>query len=605
VDLFKKFFISYIILGAASLQAASLFSSLDQRQIREWENLLHFQNGVSENDGELFFLSSQGKVSLEKEFEASLKVFQENKAMGFGRFNSSAACAFQSRYFWFLKNKFISPISFKCDAYEKWKKEINPHKVSIVFSTAYPNNPASMFGHTFLKFHHKDEKNELLDYASGFEARVDSNDWAPVYAWKGLFGGYPGLYDLKKFYQKVAEYNHGENRDLYTYHLNLSQKQVDLLLMHLWELYNTSYFDYYFTWENCSYQLGRLLDVVLEKNLDLPSPWYYLPSDLVIAISNHQGLVEKVSYRPSQEKEFKKHLNLLSGKEVLLLKESFKTQELPKQQSKEILDTLIKWNQMDEYKKKGKLSKSDKKFKRAVLVARSQLGAGKNYNFKYQQSNNPQQAHKQRRLTTEYKNIEGFHLYQLKIRSGYTDLLSSDKGLEKFSEFRFGELGLSYDEESLKIGDWTVASVTSIHPLTFYNKQISWSIGLEGRRGIHSITHFHADAGVGLGEETSRFGFFVGLDTEYSARKSVLKKNISPAPRGRILSLFQLGEKIKLKFDLIGKYQFLEVDKFQYHLNSEGSFLMSKNFDLRLGSKFYSFKDEENLELKLSLGVYY
>lgn len=212
----------------------------------------------------------------------------------------------------------------------------------MVFSTAYPNNPASMFGHTFLKFHNKNGKGDLLDYATSFEAKILTKDWGLIYAWKGMFGGYPGLYDLKKYYTKVAEYNHAENRDLYIYTLDLNQKQIDFLLQHLWELYNTTYFDYYFTWENCSYHLSRLLDVVLEENLELPKPWYYLPSDLVKAITKREGFVKKVTYCASNQKKFEAQLETLEKKDVKELRHHFKNKTLS--EDKKILDALIKWN---------------------------------------------------------------------------------------------------------------------------------------------------------------------------------------------------------------------------------------------------------------------
>ncbi|MCP4912183.1 MAG: DUF4105 domain-containing protein [Oligoflexia bacterium] len=614
MELSKKFFLTFLILGAASIQAASLFQKLDSKQQRQWLNLLHYTEGVSENDSDLFYLSERGKINPEEELTKTIELLKKNEVKGYGRFNLSVACAFRSRYEWLHENGFIEKLSFKCEPFEKWKKEINAGDVSVVFSTAYPNNPASMFGHTFLKFHNKNGKGDLLDYATSFEAKILTQDWAPIYAWKGIFGGYPGLYDLKKYYSKVAEYNHAENRDLYIYTLNLNQRQIDFLLMHLWELYNTTYFDYYFTWENCSYQLSRLLDVVLEKNLELPKPWYYLPSDLVKAINKEEGFVKKVTYRASNQKKFQTQLETLNTKEVKELKKHFKEKTLS--ENRKVLDALIKWNQLEEFKAKGQLSETEKKYQYETLAKRASLG-GKSPELKVQKkwNNDPQYAHLQRRLEYKGSIVDTRKYHQIKFQSGYTDLMSYDEGLEPFSEFKFLALSLAYDREEDKFeeGEWTLASVTSLHPIEFYSREVSWSVGLNGIKRYFgnetcefcSVTRLHALVGTSFYFDNVLVSSLIGARFDYSSRDGVYKENFSPAPEIKIIALSNEEKRLKIKIEFGPQLYFLENPRFNYELDSEISYTFTPNFDLRLRSILESNNKVDVSTLSFSLGVYY
>jgi hypothetical protein len=119
-----------------------------------------------------------------------------------------------------------------------------------------------------------------------------------VYAWRGLFGGYPGQFATGPYFEKLREYSRLESRDLWEYRLNLDAAELDRLLAHAWELAGIN-FDYYFFDENCSLRLLELLDVARPGH-DLADqfPNYAIPIDTVRAVID-AGMVDAVLYRPA------------------------------------------------------------------------------------------------------------------------------------------------------------------------------------------------------------------------------------------------------------------------------------------------------------------
>ena len=118
----------------------------------------------------------------------------------------------------------------RCTELESWKAGIDAGNLYIVYSSAYPNNPASLFGHTFLRFDKrggeaKSPSQKLLGYSLAFQAAVNPNDSALTYTYKGLMGEYPGYLELNPYYINVGIYNNFESRDLWEYQIPLSKEE--------------------------------------------------------------------------------------------------------------------------------------------------------------------------------------------------------------------------------------------------------------------------------------------------------------------------------------------------------------------------------------------
>jgi hypothetical protein len=229
-----------------------------------WLALGHYMvSGLSAHhrsliDDPRFFLSPAGRGSPGAELDATLMAFFETPPAE----EEPSQCRFRARYS-FLRER----LSFDdarlprqpCARFDEWYRLIDPGRVWMVFASAFINNPASMFGHTFLRIDAAGSQTEpLLGHAANFAAETPQDNPA-VYAIKGLLGGYNGYFSVAPYYQKVSQYSDIEDRDLWEYQLNLTAAEVRRLLEHLWELRGAAS-DYYYLNRNCSYQLQVLLE---------------------------------------------------------------------------------------------------------------------------------------------------------------------------------------------------------------------------------------------------------------------------------------------------------------------------------------------------------
>ena len=313
---------------AAPADDAYLNELIEQARIarlaeqREWQVLLHyvpnlFSSGVtSMEDDPGFFMASDGKTDPEAELAATLARFFSDELVG--RSKQPAQCAFVARYHWLKEQLRFDERRLPpqpCERFNRWFNEFNAQSISVIFPTGFMNNPASMFGHTFLRIDSKGQtpQTRILDYTINYAAEVPPNA-GPEYAFKGIFGGYPGHFSTIPYYLKVQEYRDIENRDIWEYRLDLTQEQVRRLLMHTWEMGN-AYFDYFFFDENCSFHILGLVEAA-EPSIHLLDrfPLYAIPVDTVRFLAA-SGLVGDVVARPSRSTLVRRKREAMTGEE--------------------------------------------------------------------------------------------------------------------------------------------------------------------------------------------------------------------------------------------------------------------------------------------------
>ena len=186
------------------------------------------------------------------------------------------------------------PVS-ECRRFQEILEEIKPASVTLIFPAAHINSPASMFGHTLLTVDTA-SGSRLLAQAINYSA-VTRETFGPLFAFKGLFGFYPGYFSVLPYYAKLQEYSDIEHRDIWEYPLNLNGEEVKRLLMHTFEM-DRIYSDYYFFDENCSYTLLFLLDSA-RPSLGLTDqlPLWVIPIDTIRKVKE-TGLVTRSHLPP-------------------------------------------------------------------------------------------------------------------------------------------------------------------------------------------------------------------------------------------------------------------------------------------------------------------
>jgi len=287
---------------------------------RAWLRLLHYRQrgprqAVSEVAGERFFLAPNGARDADAELAATLVAFAQPVAEG--REDEHALCRFPAR-----RRLLDDRLHFgealpapACPALTRFRAELDPESVSVVYAANFLDNPASAFGHTFLRLSKRRPPGSRAPSAeldTGVEYTADTDTNNPVlYAFKGLTGMFPGVFRFHSFESKVHEYADTEARDLWQYDLNLSKAEVELLTLHLWELSDT-HFNYYYLTKNCSYHALATLEAAapridLIEHLNL----VVIPRDTIKALFAVPGLVSRFEYHPSLRSQFRARLSSL------------------------------------------------------------------------------------------------------------------------------------------------------------------------------------------------------------------------------------------------------------------------------------------------------
>ena len=356
---------------------------------RQWKLILYYyQSWFGEHslmDDDSFFYSPHGASNPAAELEATLTALfstpldtPELK---------SPQCRFPMRTAWLTRKLSESHIVIpqrKCTEFDTFIKAVEPQSVTLMFSSFYPNNPGSLFGHTFMRVNsqsslkNKDSSN-LLDLGVGFTAHPTTNN-ALVYVLGGLFGGFPGQFDLTPFYMKVQEYNHSENRDLWEYDLKYTPEQVTDMLRSLYEARSAN-IDYYYFDDNCAYFLLHLLEVA-RPEFDLKGKFHswIIPGDTLRVVAAEPDLVQEIRYRPSAFRSFLELQKSLNDVEKELLeglvhgKLSVADLELPTVRKVLVLDTFLEFIDYDERLAGSKESVKWASARKDALLARAHLG---------------------------------------------------------------------------------------------------------------------------------------------------------------------------------------------------------------------------------------
>ncbi|WP_250163106.1 DUF4105 domain-containing protein [Psychrobacter sp. WY6] len=218
--------------------------------------------------------------------------------------NSSVLCRFPARSQWLTDTLNIDKTALQvdCPKLNEWMQKIAPEQLSIMFAQEYLDNPISAFAHTLLRI---DSKASVADpsqihHAVALNYTVGGNpkDNFVVYAIKSMTGGYDNLIEIDPYPEKLAKYLQEDERDAWTYQLDLTPAEVQQIMLHVWETKDLK-LPYYFTTDNCASEILRLIDVVRpQQHLLSQLPYAVIPSD-VVQLLDDEGLLASTNYTPA------------------------------------------------------------------------------------------------------------------------------------------------------------------------------------------------------------------------------------------------------------------------------------------------------------------
>jgi len=500
------FFISSAYADSDYLQALQQKAQqLNLAENPEWHALLHYKDdylftGVSSQvDGEQFFNAPDGKTNPSAELKATLQAFFEPPVVSTEEQHKQ--CLFGARYHWlkqqlnFDKQKLAEQ---NCRRLNDWIEAMDPAGLTLIFPSAYLNNPASMFGHTFLRIDAKtqDERTRLLAYTISYAAGTEESNGI-IFAMKGIFGGYPGVFSVLPYYMKVKEYSELENRDVWEYELNFKPDEIRQLLRHVWELRYT-YFDYYFFDENCAYHLLSLLDVARPGlNLTQQIKYWAIPTDMVRIAVDTPKLLNNVVYRPALNTQLQYRLASFDQSQEDTLQNFMQTDLQAEQKSINHLPAEKQLNLLNaaydliEYQRLSEGTTDDLTSRQLqILKTRSSMQKQAKDFIVPAPEIRPEQGHDTGRLSLAAGSDDKQAFAELHFRPAYHDLLDPVQGYTEGAELSFASFSARYYEETenFELQDLTFVGIKSIAPRSRFIKPISWKMNFGFNRKQTSKT---------------------------------------------------------------------------------------------------------------------
>ncbi len=534
------------LLPVAAQASTTYLQTLQARAVKlglahdhYWHVLLHYQSNLirpgvtSAAVSPWFFNAPDGRTDPEAELRATLASFFSDRKIEIR--DEYPQCVFIARYLWLKTRLHIDPKRLParpCTAYHQWIEALDPRAVAVVFPTAYINSPASMFGHTLLRIdaRHQTPGTRLLAYAVNFAASTKERNGL-VFAWKGITGGYPGNYGLYPYYEKVKQYTRIENRDIWSYDLNLSPIEIKRLLAHLWELRGVD-FRYYFFSANCSYQLLTLLDAARPSfRLAEAFPAWTIPADTLRVIARQPGLVNHVDYRPSRSTILKSESDQITAAQRDLAIRLANGDLDPDHLGALVPDPVARAQVLDvahdlvAYRFVAGKVKREPAVARArkLLVARSRVDVTDVFDPPPRPQTPPSEGHATIRLAAGPVWEDGDASLGLRLRPAYHDLLDGQRGYPPGAAINFLDLGVRYslDRGMARVEYLKAIDVLSITPFTAFSKPVSWraEVGLRRSPATPLFAHDqgrlgpYAEGGPGfaIGDPGKLVGYAFGL----------------------------------------------------------------------------------------------
>lgn len=444
-------------------------------QLNTWQKaLFYFSRDKDQsivNQDSPFFLSQSGRTNAIAEIQENLKSLKSDP-------NYPCHFPYRSRL---LIDFFKIDMKVKsCEKYDQWKQRFEGAQVFLVYPTAFPSNPASVMGHTFLRFTHHSKPTQLQETIN-YAAKIPSDVNFLTYSINGLFGGYPGKFEEFSFYKKIIEYGDIEQRDIWEYELKLTKQERENLIDLIWELKSWGDIDYYFLRENCAFILLALIEAV-KPQLDLTSGYgFYITPYMSVLRFHENQLIKDSIYRPSLKKKFINLFQSLSNEDKRQFKKFIETDLTAQEINEKVRLAFINYMTYKEYTQSG----VDKSLfsKREEVLKLTSTQAIPNINIK--EPKNPLLAHGSRFIEFHGGDLStNSEFLQLTYRPGVHNKMDPSPGFLPHSSFSFFETDLRWfnRDSKFEISRFRLVDFSNIRIFNQVEPAISWKGRIEMRR---------------------------------------------------------------------------------------------------------------------------
>lgn len=560
-----------------------------------------FSSEIKSDD---FFLSPSGRIDPYEELLATVEAFRLSSGQEISQ------CRYPGRYAWLSQVLNLQSLGIEkaiCQEYLDWSSQGRAN-ISLMYATGYFKNPASYYGHIFIRVsepkRYVSQSDVLNTPTLNFGARIPEGDGMIKYIVNGIFGGYTGRFTTAPYYKNLQTYVENDFRDVWEYALNFGPQEKSIVLGHLWELLNAEY-TYYFTKRNCVYRIAEALDIhKLERYKNNKKAWL-APQELLFLLGKQENLVGDVTYYPSRQSQLYGAYTDLSEEQKLFTKDFVDEQvgfdaplfsEAEDVSKASILDALLSYYQY-------KASRDDIA---AHSIARNNLALKQRF---FVHSNKkaispPAPPHSSRPISYVYTGRDAEDSYYLGIRPAYYDILDAQAGHTAFATLTMAEMQFAVREGEVVLKQLNAVDIQSTErPSTRLpgDRSYSWEFNVRSYNDVYSEyeQRYELRAGVGkswyyFNEKLALTGLMAfGIDTHHGSEKDGY-----------------LGYKLRLASRLSSKTTLAAVVTQSYVPDLDRSLEhkigitvrqeLNKHIDLRLGYQRYA--DEEAV---LQVGYYW
>lgn len=442
---------------------------------RDWAGLGRLQSAIHSPE---FFLSPSGRTDPEAELRASLAAMLEPLV---NDPNAHAKCRFPARRIWLLQHfpEYRESLqAIDCPDFLTWAPVSGINSVSVVFANGYLGDPASYYGHLFLKFNAASESQSsyLIDPTVNFGAIGTNQDGPLNYIFKGITGGYEGGFTPIEFYFHNASYTERELRDLWEYRLSLAENEVRYIVSHAWEVTGKHY-TYYFFRTNCAYRVAELIEIVdgihiIPKN----RPWT-IPQAMLqtMNLANHAGrpLIASQVFHPSRQTRLYERYRGLDQQQRKIVTELVNHQQqldgpqmnsLASHERRAVIDTLLDYHQFAA-EKKDSLGGAISADYAAALSARLSLPSDDSVQQLTMKKIGPEAGKGPSLLQVglTHQQNSGFG-QMLRIRPAYYDSLDVGASQVRHGSLSMGDLSVEYRDQRFRLLHLDLIAIDSINP---------------------------------------------------------------------------------------------------------------------------------------------